>query len=419
MTTREAVIESLAGANVTSFQGRRPKAADIDTLEKELATIAAKIKTTILPQGNRFGHLCCVISDEAYGTKIEDPDFELALHEPTQPAAYNPEITANTPDHMRRTLEAEWEQHKKDVVKYDAVQEVLVSKIVGAVDIAHIREKWDEFAAWDGRTCREMIDHLRDRFKLTATERARMRDEINFDWDQTIDFESYIIKLEEIRSKLKRWDIDIDDNTLIDTAAKQVNRSNVFTKDHRKQWDELDDTDKHWEVYKNHFIECYNEEERYAEETAGRGGLQGINEVQDEEAAADELTDYLYQVKLAATDSKEEIQAVSAKLGAVEEFAKKIKSLSDTIASQQKVIASQQETIKTLTNKIGGGGGTNNRNVGGTGGKKEKKKCFNCGKLVYHKAEDCLELPANEGKRMAGWKSVYEGQKNPHYPERN
>jgi hypothetical protein len=26
-----------------------------------------------------------------------------------------------------------------------------------------------------------------------------------------------------------------------------------------------------------------------------------------------------------------------------------------------------------------------------------------------------LELPANEGKRKAGWKSVFEGMKNPHY----
>jgi hypothetical protein len=47
MSTREAIIESLTGSSVTSFRGRRPTATDIDTLEKELAVIAARIKTSL------------------------------------------------------------------------------------------------------------------------------------------------------------------------------------------------------------------------------------------------------------------------------------------------------------------------------------------------------------------------------------
>jgi hypothetical protein len=64
---REAIIESLAGSSVTSFRGHRPTATDIDTLKKELAVIAARIKTSLFKGGDTHGHLCNVISDESYG----------------------------------------------------------------------------------------------------------------------------------------------------------------------------------------------------------------------------------------------------------------------------------------------------------------------------------------------------------------
>ena len=115
-------------------------ATDIDTLEKELASIAARIKTVLFPGGERHGHLCCVISDEAYGAKIADPAFELEQHEPEEPEAYNPEITDDTPDHQRRTMEADWERYKKDVTRYNAVQEVLVNQIAGAIDLQHLND---------------------------------------------------------------------------------------------------------------------------------------------------------------------------------------------------------------------------------------------------------------------------------------
>jgi hypothetical protein len=65
MSTQEAIIESLNGTSITSFKGRCPTATDIDTLEKELAVIAAKIKTSLFEGGQQHGHLCNVISNEA------------------------------------------------------------------------------------------------------------------------------------------------------------------------------------------------------------------------------------------------------------------------------------------------------------------------------------------------------------------
>ena len=121
--------------------------------------------------------------------------------------------------------------------------------------------------------------------------------------------------------------------------------------------------------------------------------------------------------KVVATENSETIQQVNSKtLNVVAELTVRIKTLTDTTASQQKTITSQQQTIARLmgnSNNTGNNGGStrnnNSRSIG------IKKKCTNCGMEGFHKEEDCLELPTNEGKRKAGWKSVFDGMKNPHY----
>jgi hypothetical protein len=102
----------------------------------------------------------------------------------------------------------------------------------------------------------------------------------------------------------------------------------------------------------------------------------------------------------------------------VAELTARIKMLTETTSSQQKTITSQQHTIARLMgnhsgNGSGSGGSGNTRNNINRG-LGQKKKCKNCGKEGYHKEEDCLELPENEGRRKTGWKSVFEGMKNPH-----
>ena len=418
MSTREAIIESLAGSSVTSFRGHRPTATDIDTLEKELAVIAARIKTSLFQGGDTHGHLCNVISDESYGAIIGDPTFEYA--EPTVPEAYNPDILAHMGDIQRKTLESEWDKHKQHYQAYLGVQETLRNLIVGAVDPQYLRELNNEYTGFSQHTAKQLIDHLRVKVKLTTTDKAKMRDQINFDWDQSQDFAAYIVELEQIKRRLGRWGINIDEDTLITTAIKQVNKCTVFTKDHKKAWDDLEDDERDWELFKTYFIEKYDEEDKYAEDTAGRGGLQGINQVNEEVGNGndDELSEYLYELKLAATENSETINQVNSKtLTVVEELTARVKTLTETVAAQQKTITSQQNTIARLMgqNNSGNNGGNNGGTRNNTRSSGQKKKCPNCGREGYHKPEDCLELPANESKRKPGWKSVFEGMKNPHY----
>lgn len=416
MSSQEAIIESLSGTSVTSFRGRRPTATDIDTLEKELAVIAAKIKTSLFEGGQQHGHLCNVISNEAYGIIIGDADFEW--EEPELPEAYDPEILPHMGDVQRKTMEAEWEKRKQHYQAYLGVQEVLRKHIVGAVDSQFLRERYNEYTGYSQNTARALIDHIRTKCKVNTTEKAKMRDQINFEWDQSQDFASYIVELEQIKRRLGRWGITIDEDTMIAAAIKQVNKCTMFTKEHKKMWEDIEDDEKDWDLFKTFFIEKYDEEEQYAEETAGRGGLQGINQVNEEtEEGDDELSEYLYSLKVAATEQAETMNQVNTKtLSVVEELTARVKSLTETVAAQQRTITSQQSTIAKLIAAQGGGGG------GGDGGSRNtnrntgtKKKCPNCGKEGFHKPDDCLELPTNESKRKAGWKSVFEGMKNPHY----
>ena len=79
-SSREAVIQSLAGVRGTKHKDKKHKAKDVDILQMQLAYIAAKPKTSLLPQGEKHdGHLCLIISDDQYGEKIGDVEFELEL----------------------------------------------------------------------------------------------------------------------------------------------------------------------------------------------------------------------------------------------------------------------------------------------------------------------------------------------------
>ena len=123
MSTCEAIIKSLTGTSVTSFRGWRPTDTDIDTLKKELAIIAATLKTSIFEGGELHGHLGNMISNESYAAIVGNPNLEL--EEPEVPEPYNPAILPHMGDVQRKTLETKWDKHKQHYQSYLGVQEVL------------------------------------------------------------------------------------------------------------------------------------------------------------------------------------------------------------------------------------------------------------------------------------------------------
>jgi hypothetical protein len=47
-------------------------------------------------------------------------------------------------------------------------------------------------------------------------------------------------------------------------AIKQVNKSTIFTRDHKKTWEDFEEEEQDWELFKTYFIEKYDKEEQYA-----------------------------------------------------------------------------------------------------------------------------------------------------------
>jgi hypothetical protein len=66
------------------------------------------------------------------------------------------------------------------------------------------------------------------------------------------------VELEQIKQGLGRWGININKDTLITTAIKQVNKCTIFTREHKKAWEDLEDDERDWELFKTHFIEKIN-----------------------------------------------------------------------------------------------------------------------------------------------------------------
>jgi hypothetical protein len=81
----------------------------------------------------------------------------------------------------------------------------------------------DEYVGMANHSVREIIDHLRGRVKLTTANKARMRNEINFEWDQTQDLATYFIELKKIRARLRRWGVEIDDDTFLSFVPSSHN----------------------------------------------------------------------------------------------------------------------------------------------------------------------------------------------------
>jgi hypothetical protein len=147
-------------------------------------------------------------------------------------------------------------------------------------------------------------------------------------------------------------------------------------------------------IRKEHFIEKYDEEVNYdEEETAGRGGLQGVHGVNEKGEDIDQLTEYLYGIEASTTASNETIQQVNDKtLAVVKELTKRIKTLTETVANQQKTIASQQLTIAKLAKGSGGGGTKKDKETPKP--QREKRLCANCHLIWWDiKTKTALSYP--------------------------
>lgn len=62
----------------------------------------------------------------------------------------------------------------------------------------------------------------------------------------------------------------INKETLIAMATKQVNQCTIFTRDYKKEWEDLKEDEWNWELFQTYFIKKSDEEEQYARENRQR-----------------------------------------------------------------------------------------------------------------------------------------------------
>ena len=170
-----------------------------------------------------FFQILGVLHDMQNAEPKNRPSFNPAV----QPEAYNPTITPTMEDVQRKTLKAEWEKTKQDYQRYLGVQHVLRQPIVSVIDSKHLRGLYNKYTR---HTARGILDHLRGKVKLTKTEKTKMRDQINMEWDQSKDFPFYIQQLEMNRRRLARCrcGINIDKPKLISAANYQISKCTTF-----------------------------------------------------------------------------------------------------------------------------------------------------------------------------------------------
>ena len=82
-------------------------------------------------------------------------------------------------DVQHETLELEWGKHKQHYQAYLDVQEVLRKCIVGAINSQYLQEMYNECMGYSQHSARALIDHIGGKVKLTTTEKAKMRNQIN------------------------------------------------------------------------------------------------------------------------------------------------------------------------------------------------------------------------------------------------
>ena len=63
MTYQEDIISRIEGKTVTKIQEGTPTLDDIDILQDELTKIAASVKTLLIQEGAKYGHLATMISE--------------------------------------------------------------------------------------------------------------------------------------------------------------------------------------------------------------------------------------------------------------------------------------------------------------------------------------------------------------------
>ena len=154
------------------------------------------MKTNLFPNGENYGFLAIISTDEEYRDYIEEPTHTFTL--PTKPSDYDYNIPDGIGETQRKVKEAQHRQRIVEYAKYTAVTTRIREIIVDAVPKEYIEELKDKVIAYDKVLPFDMLDHIAKNISLTTGDVDDMKATVFFPWDPTAEtLRSYINRIED------------------------------------------------------------------------------------------------------------------------------------------------------------------------------------------------------------------------------
>ena len=407
MTVHEDIVTSLRSKSVTRIIGH-PTNAAVDLLQEELAKIAATVKTTLIEEGNKFGHLAVIVPEDNYKEIIKNRRW--TYHEPTHPGYYDASITANMPEVEAKAKEAEHKEKLRLYQVFLGVEQALREKIEGAVDYQHIAALDEEYVGYSGSTPLDMIEHIRKGCcKITNADREDLDKEFRKEWDQSDNITTYFRQLELIEKKMKRWKMEVTEGAKVVRAVGAMYASELFDEKEMMTWENKTDNQKTWAAVKKHFGDLYQDKKRYTEAKAkktGFGSIQNVEETKTEMIQDDgELREFFDGLEDAVRMDKEHINQMASTNEAMVKLTQQLTAQLAVANSTVETVLKQNAELVALLAKHGISAGKAAAEVPPPDKeKKKRRKCTHCKKWTIHKDEECYTLEANKDKRPSWWK---------------
>jgi hypothetical protein len=357
MSTNASDVQAMLMTKpVTRIHGR-PEIEDIDTLEKEVARIVAMAKTSLFPQGRKYGHLAMIVGQTAYRNTILDHTFVYTS--PPDPGAYDSENIVGavaTNAASRAQAEAKHKRKQLEYLLFIAVESAARQHIVEAVDEELMVEKYDEFIEYEGNTPAELIEFLRDNVCLASTtaDQTSLQAKLMEPWDQTTNILSYFTKLDKAQVAMVKAHVPCADAAKAIQAAAQMDASNIFSEEQIIGWEEKAHTDKTWADLKTYFTAIYKSKMQYSKGEARRNGPESVNAMRTQETQIrEELEQFMETLQQKTTTENEAINELK-------EDQKTFVTLGQQLVDQMK---KQQETIDKMSRHMDSNerGATNNQ----------------------------------------------------------
>ena len=378
---------------------------NVDKLEDELGGVCTIIKTHHYTEGQKYGHLACVIPQDKYRIVITDDTW---THEaPEDPGAYSAAaLGVGNAAAQREQIVAEHKQLQSSYASYLGVQEAGKELILYAVGDDALAPLKKQYIGFGDSTILSMLDHLRQKtaIKMTTAQKYEYKTNgYNAPWDPTTSITAYFTALDRFQISLGNRGISTSDAEKTMAAGAQMWQSEMFTEDQMLLWENKTPALQTWAALQTFFTEKWLERKQYSATTAKQSRFKEAALLAQETAAAEEEgeTQALLFSMLQEQHDKQMATMAAANKANMDAMLEKMNALVAASGGRRQYDTNKENTPPAGTPSVGGGGDVQKKP------KRKKTLCPNCKSFVYHSHDKCYELETNKDARYPGWKSIH------------